>query len=111
MSDWFEFLDREDRMTFLMQRAEPIIMNNSPALTWDYFEMLVGSNWYGIWPNPTDQEMWLCKQIAELNLEWADTGSCFTPNSETAVGIKGRFRRLFALSEPRQAQDSPPSNS
>lgn len=93
-SCWFEFLDREDRMIVLMRRSEPMTTDGESRLTWDYLYQLVGRNFFGLWPEPTEQEKWLANQIAEINREWLDTSSFAMPDSEIALSIKKRFDQL-----------------
>ena len=88
VDDWFSFLDRPDRLPYLMEIAEPwhesLLMRHMlepGVMEWRELLLLVGSNFYGLWTEQTDQERWICMIVSEMAVEWHSCGGFHYPNA------------------------------
>jgi len=102
IDDWFSFLDRPDRMVYLMQRSKPPTVEFIPleagVSTWDWLAMLTGpGNFYGLWVNTTPEEYWIQQQILKRNEEWWAICGFYESDSEEARAIVKRYEALIRL--------------
>ena len=88
VNNWFSFLDRPDRLPYLMEISEPwhesLIgrhMWERGLMEWRDLTVLVGSNFYGLWIDQTDQEKWVCSIVSEMAVEWHSCGGFHYPNA------------------------------
>ena len=88
IDDWFSFLDRPDRLLYLMEIAEPwhetLIHRHKlerRVMEWGDLTLLVGSNFYGLWTDRTDQERWICEIVSDMAVEWHACGGFRYPNA------------------------------
>ena len=52
----------------MRHKLEPGIME------WKDLMLLVGSNFYGLWSQQTDQERWICSIVSRMAVEWHEHG-------------------------------------
>ena len=88
IDDWFPFLDRPDRLPYLMEIAEPwhetLIHRHKlerGVMEWGDLTLLVGSNFYGLWTDRTGQERWICEILSDMAVEWHACGGFRYPNA------------------------------
>ena len=104
INDWFSFLDRQDRLIYLMQISHPPgteigEQEKNPFLSSCDWSVLGLLEWYGLWSDKTAKEDWLFRQIAKRNYEWWEVGGYFNGESEQARTITARFNRLIDLAK------------
>lgn len=101
--NWFDFLDRKDRLIYLMELSRPTCRHydDEPAdftcyCTWDFLCRL---EWYGLWINKTPQEDWLFNEIRKLDREWSDTAGVLVPETQEAQAVLDKFASLIGLAK------------
>ena len=104
IDDWFSFLDRKDRLTYLMQISRPagteIDKQDKKTFPASLDRSFLGLlEWYGLWADKTPQEDWLFRQIAKCNEDWWDAGGYFNSESERAQTVTARYQRLVELAK------------
>tara|TARA_B100000989_G_C19435152_1_gene424801 strand:- start:81 stop:473 length:393 start_codon:yes stop_codon:yes gene_type:complete len=104
ITDWLSFLDRKDRLVYLMELAQPVGKVDqtkcdkffSSYCDWSFLGRL---EWCGLWVDKTPQEDWLFRQIAILNKDWWELGGYFDHESEQALAVLARYQRLIELAK------------
>ena len=103
ISDWFEFLNRENRLVLLMDIAKPPTRGNlingvasRTAFSWNHLGLL---KWYGIWGAASPQEEWLFTQIAKRCEDWHEVNGWLEPTSERAIAVIAVYKRLLSLAK------------
>ena len=88
IDDWFAFLDRPDRLPYLMEISEPWHetllcrhMLEKGVMEWGDLVLLAGSNFYGLWTDQTDQERWICAIVSDMAVDWHACGAFRYPNA------------------------------
>ncbi len=88
IDDWFSFLDRPDRLPYLMEISEPWheslsirYMLEPGVMEWKDLCLLVGTNFYGLWTEQTDRERWIWTIVSKMMSEWHACGGFFYPNA------------------------------
>ena len=104
IDDWFSFLDLKDRLVYLMQISRRLGAgigeeDGNPFVTSCDCSFQGLLDWYGRWADKTSCEDWLFRQIAKRNYEWWEVSSYFDSESERALAVIARFRRLIDLAE------------
>ena len=51
------------------------------VMEWRDLILLVGSSFYGLWTDRTDEERWICEIIADMAVEWRACGGYRYPNA------------------------------
>ena len=59
----------------MRHKLEPGIME------WKELMLLIGSNFYGLWSQQTDQERWICSIVSRMAVEWHECGGFHYPNA------------------------------
>ena len=112
IQDWFTFLDRPDRLVYLMEISWPhhVSLRSSckerpEAIVWsDLVRIISKTNFYGLWANRTGQEYWVAEIIKKMVLEWHHVAGYFYPQRRAMAdpdGIKADriWERYLQLTE------------
>lgn len=101
VDDWFAFLDQPDRLMRLLVRAHPVststmrqIEEDPESLYWDEFDALITSNWYGLWPDATPQELAVAEAVKKLHYEWWQAGGFHDSVPEIQSELKAQYDLL-----------------
>ena len=81
IDDWFAFLDRPDRLPYLMEISEPWHetllcrhMLEKGVMEWGDLVLLAGSNFYGLWTDQTARRPPGARRVRALRVRSATSG-------------------------------------
>lgn len=114
VTDWFAFLDSDNRLHTLMKaavierpRGRPAdsFRDNDGLLWFDLFRLIDG-NWFGLWPNPTPFELWVASHVEDLNDAWISNRCYKDSQGVIAKQIEDRYNYLLQLSASHWRPDN-----
>ena len=101
VTDWFAYLDQPDRLMRVLSRGYPFSISTmeqiekSPEFVyWEEFGALISSNWYGIWPNATAEELKVVEAIAQLHVNWWKSGGFHDTAPFVQDELKASYNQL-----------------
>jgi hypothetical protein len=75
VDNWFDFLDREDRMDFLLSIVKPLSLTDDETMfDWIMLKLLVQDNFYGLWPNATEYELEIAEEYRQRASRFLEYG-------------------------------------
>ena len=106
IDDWFTFLDHPSRLIDLLKTAKPFtftsIESDGGCLDWSYIVSLVFGDGLGLWPNPSNAELFVVERLDNLNLLWIEGNSWSLPDTDEAKKILENYEEIISYETPEQ---------
>jgi len=100
VEDWFGYIDRPDRLMRVLERAKPFQISTAREIEakdefvyWEEVNDLV-SDWYGLWPNATEQEIEVAAAVEKLHEDWWRSGGFCDQHLEITKQLKDQYHDL-----------------
>ena len=102
VDDWFEYLDKPDRLLRVLERAKPFslscveqIDSDPEYICWQEVKDLV-TNWYGLWPDAAQQELEVAEAVNKLHYDWWKAGGFHDHAPEVQSELQAQYDQLVA---------------
>ena len=107
IDDWFTFLDQPSRLIDLMKIAKPATLSyfENEYFCWEEVGGLILGDFYGLWPNASNAELFVAKRVENLNLCWVKTGCLFDNDTANANKILEKYQQIISYETPEQFYD------
>ena len=104
VDDWFELYDRPTRFQDILSKSLPpcrgqLESEEGGPASWDLIPLIVDGDYFGLWPDPTPEELYVADLIRTLTRTWLGFGCWHDPESELALKLKGFYEKLCAYSD------------
>lgn len=98
--NWFEYIDRPDRLLRVLERAKPFSMStiglidsDPEYVCWQEVKDLV-TNWYGLWPDATPLELEVAEAVNNLHFKWWKSGGFHNSDPKFQSELKEQYDQL-----------------
>jgi len=104
IDDWFTFLDQPSRLIDLLKIAKPYTLSSIDDVNfgWEHIGGLILRDFYGLWPNASNAELFVTTRVENLNLCWVKTGCIFDNDTGNAKKILEKYQQIIAFETPEQ---------
>lgn len=104
IEDWFRFTTEKTRFQYVLSKSMPPCRgqkaseDGGPA-SWETLPLLVDGDFFGLWPNPTPEELYITDVIRALCIYWLSFGCWHDPSSSFAVKLRGLYEKLSSYKD------------
>jgi len=106
IDDWFTFLDHPSRLIDLLKTAKPFILktmaSDGDCLYWSDIGLLVFGDSLGLWPNPSNAELFIVERIDNLNLLWTESNCWSSSDTDEAKQMLKKYQEIISFETPEQ---------
>lgn len=106
IDDWFTFLDRPSRLIDLLKTAKPFfsqtIEEDGECFYWSDVGLLIFGDFFGLWPNPSNAELFVAERVDNLNLLWIESSCWSLSDTDEAKQILENYQKIISYETPEQ---------
>lgn len=109
VEDWFSFLDKPHRIIYVLRNSHPPHVNNDDVIsgkkaTWDMPLNVLCSNFYGLFPNPTNAEIFVSELLFAMITKWNKDGCIFDPKKPEAIKLLAFYDFICTYDDEKKLQ-------